>query len=156
MTDKQLEQFLTMCGQEVRALQNVLVSKTQLNQYKTYFYDNKKNALKFTGAGLDTLIFEIIPIGTWNYKEEIWEWAWANQNFSEEVREKASKSKQLAEETGFDLFNKEAFQCEEMVSRDLSYMAVHEFKAKGIYRINVEDAYLYIALMEGYQLTKLI
>lgn len=156
MTNEQLEQFLAKCGQEVRDLQKVLVQKTQLNEYKTYLYDNKKNELKFTGEQLDELIFEIVPIGTWDYKEQVWEWAWANQNFDEAIREKASAYKNLAKETGFDLFEKEAFQCEEVVSRDLSYMAVHELKAKGIYRINIEDAYLYVALMSGCKLVKLI
>jgi hypothetical protein len=61
-------------------------------------------------------------------------WAWANEAFNDSLREKSSKLKQLAEITGFEIFENEMSDVEEDMIWEITGMAVHFLKAEGAYR----------------------
>lgn len=146
MTNQEFEQFLSKCSKEVREKQNKLIEAYGMNRYEAYHFEQKTRQLQLKKEGLENLVFEMLPIGSWDYEEEVWEWAWANQNIEAEIRKEVEAVKQLSQKTGFDIFEQEGFKCEEVVARDLAFMAVHELKAIGIYRITVDTNYVFLAL----------
>lgn len=149
MTDQQFEAFLQECSKEVKVKQSELVKNYALDKYTKYIFSQGTQTIEFKDElNESSLIFEMVCIGTWDQKEEVWEWAWANQTLSEEVRQAAMPLKKLEEITGYELFGKEGFKCEEVVARDLAYMGVHQLEAKGVYRIVVEENYVFLALMD--------
>lgn len=146
MTEKEFEGFLTQCHKEVNDKQKQLIAECALNQYTSYTFDQKSKSITFKKEDGQTLTFDITCIGSWHQKEEGFVWAWANDSFSEEIRKESEVLKELAQVTGYDIFEKEGFKCEEIVARDLAYMSIHQLKALGIYRIVVGESYVFLAL----------
>lgn len=146
MTDKEFEAFLMKCQQEVRAKQNLLNEKYELNTYETYTFNKANKSLELKKKGGKVLSFEITCIGSWSQEDESWVWAWSNDNLSEDIREEASILKDLAKDTGYNVFEQGGFKCEEIVARDLAFVSVCKLEAEGIYRITTEEGYLFLAL----------
>ena len=150
MTNKEFERFLQLCHQEVLEKQKYLTDTYQINQYKTYSFSQgaKKLTLK---AGGNQIEFKVVAIGSWKREDSSWVWAWSNENISEEMRAESKMLQGLAETTKFNIFMQGGFECEEAVARDLAFMAVHHLEAKGVYRIEIDGSYLFLALMDIYK-----
>lgn len=147
MTDKKLEDFLKTCHEEVQLKQKELIKQTQLNTYTRYVFSQNEKRLTLSKDTGDKLYFKMICIGSWHTKEKGWSWAWGNKSLTEELREDAKCLKELEEKTGYAIFNQEAFECEEAVAIDLAFAGVYFLNAIGIYRITVEESYVFLALM---------
>ena len=146
MTEKQFEDFLQVCHKEINEKQKVLNDRYYLKAYTRYNFNQKEEMIQFTNQLEDRLVFEITCIGSWAPKDKNWIWAWANDSFSESIRAKANELKELERLTGHEVFTREGFECEGEVARDLAYMGVHQLDAIGIYRIEAEDSYVFLAL----------
>ncbi len=151
MTDKAFEEFLIQCNKESHTKQKLLIEKYHINAYTRYYFSQKERCLELKKDNGESLKLDIVCIGTWGYEDKTWVWAWSNVNLNEELRKQSTKLKELAKETGFELFTKEGFECEEAVARDLAFIGVHQLKAQGIYRIEVDKSYLFLGIMKVYQ-----
>ena len=148
MTNQQLEKFLQTCREEIKVKHQQLVKDTNLKAYTKYSFSQGDKSLTLRNeASKEELCFNVVCIGSWNKKEGSWLWGWANENLAESLRETAIPLKELDKRTGFNIFAQGGFECEEAVAIDLAFAGVHELNAKGIYRIQVEDSYVYLALM---------
>lgn len=146
MTDKAFEDFLKLCHQEILEKQKYLTETYHINEYKTYSFSQLDSSITLKDADRN-LKFKVVCIGSWSRKEGNWVWAWANQNLSEKTREEAKALKPLGELTGFSVFKEGNFECEELASRDLAFAGVHQLNAQGIYRIEVDGDFWFLALM---------
>ncbi len=146
MTNKEFEGFLNECCKEVQSKQKELVEKYNLNTYTKYVFHQQDKSLEFKNDAGEVLTFNIACVGSWDYTEKVWVWAWANENLSKEIRDEAKELKKLADTTGHQIFEKEGFDCEEIIARDLAYIGVHVLKGIGVYRINAEDNYVFVVL----------
>ena len=147
MINQEFEEFLKLCHKEVLDKQKYLTDTYQINQYKNYNFSQNDKALTLT-MGEESIKFKVVCIGSWKSEDSSWVWAWANENISEEMREEAKVLRELANETKFNVFMQGGFECEQSVARDLAFMAVHHLDAKGIYRIEVDGSFLFLALMD--------
>ena len=148
--NQEFEKFLQLCHQEVFEKQKVLTDTYQINQYKNYSFSQPEKKLTLKGEG-QTIDFKVVAIGSWKREDSSWVWAWSNENISEEMRAEAKVLQGLAETTKFNIFMQGGFECEEAVARDLAFMAVHHLEAKGVYRIEIDGSYLFLALMDIYK-----
>ncbi len=148
MTDKEFEAFLMKCQQEVRAKQNSLNEKYRLNTYENYTFSQANKSLELKKSSGEVLSFEVACIGSWGYEDQSWVWAWNNENLSKTIREEASALKELAKDTGYNVFEQGGFECEEIVARDLAFVGVCKLEAQGIYRIITDESYLFLALKD--------
>ena len=148
MTDKEFEAFLTKCQQEVRAKQTILNEAYELNTYETYTFNKNHKTLELKKNDNEVLKFEVACIGSWGQEDESWVWAWSNDHFAEEIKSETLVLKDLAKETGYNVFEQGGFKCEEIVARDLAFIGVCKLNAKGIYRITTEEGYLFLAIKE--------
>lgn len=148
MTEKEFEIFLNECCKEVQNKQKQLVNECNLKDYTKYVFHQTEKTLEFKNEEGKTLTFDIACIGSWDYTEKVWVWAWANENLTKAIRDEAKEFKKLAQKTGYEIFEKEGFDCEEVVARDLAYMAVQQLKGKGVYRITTEESYLFVVLKD--------
>lgn len=146
MTQKQFEDFLQQCTLEMREKQKGLEKEYGLKAYTKYLFDQKTKTLQLRNDADKVLVFDVSCIGSWAPKDQIWIWAWANDNFLQAIREEAEQLKALSAVTGHEVFSREGFDCEEAVARDLAYMGIHQLEACGIYRIQAEDSYVFLAL----------
>ena len=147
MTDKELDMFLQKCHKEVLEKQKYLTTTYKLNEYTTYSFSQDKSSIKLKKADHETLTFKVKCIGSWHKEDRSWIWGWANENLSEAIREEAKSLKELEKVTGFNIFLQGGFECEETVARDLAFAGIHQLEAMGIYRIEVEGSYLFLALI---------
>lgn len=150
MVNKEFEQFMQLCHSEVFEKQRQLAEVYHINKYKTYSFSQSEKKLVLKDKD-GQIAFNIVCIGSWNVAERSWVWAWANENFTEAIREEAKALQGLSEKTKMNVFMQGGFECEEAVAKDLAFMAVHHLNAKGIYRIEVEGSFLYLALMDVYK-----
>lgn len=146
MTDKEFEKFLQLCHQEILDKQKYLTQTYKINEYTNYKFDQAQKSLILKKEGQE-IKFKIVCIGSWDKAEKSWVWAWANGNLSEETREDARRLHELGDVTGFSVFKEGNFECDEFASRDLAFAGVHQLDAMGIYRIEVDGGFLYLALM---------
>ena len=146
MTEKDFEAFLMKCQQEVKIKQSNLTQKYALNTYQTYSFSQANKSLELKKDNGEVLRFEVACIGSWGYEDHSWVWAWNNENLSESIREEANTLKDLAQETGYNVFEQGSFECEEIVAKDLAFVSVYKLKAQGIYRIVADESYLFLAL----------
>ena len=148
MEDKALDQFLKKCREEIGQKQNALNRSVAFNTYTRYVFKQKDQSLELTKEDGSKLVCKITCIGSWNAKENSWVWAWANENLSDETRKAADPLKSLEKETGYQIFINGGFECEQAVAIDLAFAGVHALNAKGIYRIQIEDSFVFLAIDE--------
>ena len=148
MTDKEFDAFLDKCYQELKSKQDLLFSDYGLGKYDEYWFDQVAESIQFKKDGKVELEFIAIPVGSWSGKSNSWMWAWANNSITEELKQKALKIKGLAEYTGFDVFEKEAFEADEIMAHELTAMAVHHLKAIGMYIVPSENLKTFLALIK--------
>lgn len=147
MTDKELDIFLQNCHTEIRNKQNELTKAYAINEYTTYSFSQSESSLTLKKGDEKNLTFNVICIGSWHQEDSSWVWAWANENLSKDIREAAKPLKELEKVTGFNIFVQGGFECEMAVARDLAFASVHQLQAQGIYRIEAEGSYVFLALM---------
>jgi len=147
MDNQAFEKFLQVCHQDVFEKQKVLTDTYQMNQYKNYSFSQPEQKLTLKSEG-NELSFKVVCIGSWKKEDSSWVWAWANEELSEDMREEAKALQDLAEVTQFNIFKQGGFECEEAVAKDLAFMGVHHLDAKGIYRIEADGSYVFLALMD--------
>jgi hypothetical protein len=93
------------------------------------------------------LEFKIMCIGTWAHQKNTWMWGWANESFTAEIREDACVLKGLKELTGYDVFEKLGFECDEVMAYETVAMALNYINALGVYKIPGEKSDLFVALL---------
>ena len=150
MVNKEFEQFMQLCHSEVFEKQRHLTEIYHINKYKTYSFSQPKKKLILKNED-EQIAFKVVCIGSWREENQSWVWAWSNENITEEMRKEAKILQELAEVTKMNVFMQGGFECEEAVAKDLAFMAVHHLNAKGIYRIEIEGSFLFLALMEIYK-----
>ena len=150
MVNKEFEQFMQLCHSEVFEKQRHLAEFYHINKYKTYSFSQPKKQLILKDED-EQIAFKVVCIGSWREENQSWVWAWSNENITEEMRKEAKVLQELAEVTKMNVFMQGGFECEEAVAKDLAFMAVHHLNAKGIYRIEIEGSFLFLALMEIYK-----
>lgn len=150
MVNKEFEQFMQLCHSEVFEKQRHLAEFYHINKYKTYSFSQPKKQLILKDED-EQIAFKVVCIGSWREENRSWVWAWSNENITEEMRKEAKVLQELVEVTKMNVFMQGGFECEEAVAKDLAFMSVHHLKAKGIYRIEVEGSFLFLALMDVYK-----
>ncbi len=146
--NQEFEKFLQLCHQEIFEKQKALTDAYQINDYKNYSFSQTEKKLILKNEDKE-IAFNVVCIGSWKREDSSFVWAWANEDISEEMREESKRLQGLANTTKFNIFMQGGFECEEAVAKDLAFMAVHHLDAKGIYRIEIDGSYLFLALMEA-------
>jgi hypothetical protein len=148
MTDEQFDEFVDICYEELEIKQNNLSKVYGIGSYEEYWYDQIQRTLQFKNSGKMELEFYIIFIGSWAHKKNTWMWCWANKSFTEECRKDAAALKELKIKTGYDIFDKEVFDCNEEMAYELTALGIKHLNARGMYRVPGESNNLYIAIMD--------
>lgn len=112
------------------------------------WFDQITKTLQFKNNDEVLLEFKIICIGTWAHKNKTWMWGWANESFTDEIREDAEVLKGLKDLTGYEVFEEEGFECDESMAYEAAAKALNYLKALGMYRIPGEKSHLFVALIE--------
>lgn len=147
MTDEQFDVFVDKCYKEMEDKQEKLFNIYNIGTYDNYWFDQTTKTLQFKNGDEVLLEFNIVCIGTWAHQKNTWMWGWANESFTNEIRDDAAVLRGLKEFTGYGVFEKIGFECDEGMAYESVAMAVNHLNALGMYKIPVEKSDLFVALM---------
>lgn len=147
MTDDQFDEYLDYCYENLEEKQEILNKEYGIGDFQEYWYDQETSKIQFKNDGKVLLEFSVVFIGSWSNKSNTWLWAWANNSMTDEVKEQSSILKELKSITGFDIFTKEYFDCDEAMAHELTAFAVEHLRAKGMYISPDDKRKLFMALI---------
>jgi hypothetical protein len=143
--DEAQRAFAESCVQKLAQKQNAL-SERGLGSHERFEVDLANGKLRFFDGDELALEADVTPIGTHVLEQESWQWAWANKSFPSEVRERAAKLKELAEQIDDDTFSERTVEVDEAQTWQLVAMACEHLGALGTYDIPTRSARLYVAI----------
>lgn len=147
MTAEQFNEFVDKCYEELEVKQEKLFNLYNIGTYDSYWFDQATKTLQFKNNDEVGLEFNIICIGTWAHQKNTWMWGWANESFTNEIRQDASILRGLKELTGYKVFEELGFECDESMAYELTAMALNYLNALAMYKIPGEKNDLFLALM---------
>ncbi len=149
MTDKEFDEFVDRCYEELEDKQEKLFNTYNIGLYDSYWFDQTSSTLQFKNNDEVLLEFKVICVGTWAQESNTWMWSWANESFTIEIRKDGEVLKGLKEFTGYGVFEKQGFECDESMAYEVVAMAVNYLNALGMYKIPGGKSDLFVALIES-------
>lgn len=147
MTDNQFDEYLDYCYENLEKKQDILLKEYGIGEFQEYWYDQESSKIQFKSDGKVVLEFIVVFIGSWSGKRNTWMWAWANNSMTNETKDLSSVLKELKSITGFGIFTKEYFDCDEAMAHELTAFSVEHLKARGMYISPDGKSKLFMALM---------
>lgn len=151
MTEEEFGAFLAEANDELKEKQRELATEHGLGSYSRWWSDQETSLIQFSdAAGKVGLQAEFVPIGSFSPLSNTWLWAWANVTTLPRPREQSEKLKELADLTGYVLFeDANTFEIDEAMAWELAAVSVKHLHAKGCYRAPSSDGthHSFLALM---------
>jgi hypothetical protein len=152
MTDDEFGAFLAEAKEELQRKQNELASAWGLRSYRRWSTDQQTGLIQFFDAA-DKLALQAnaVQIGSYSPLSNTWLWSWANVTALPAERAKSERLKELAQITGFELFeDSHTFEVDEAMAWELAAVSVKHLHAKGCYRTPSSDGsnFCFLALMD--------
>ena len=137
--------FVERCVAKLLEKQDALTARG-VGSYERFEVDLEHGKLRFFDGEQLALEADVTPIGTHVSDRESWQWAWANKSLPSEVRERASKLKELALATDDAAFNERTLEIDEEQTWRLVAMACEHLGALGTYACPTRNARLYVTI----------
>lgn len=147
MTDKQFDKYLDYCYDKLETKQGELLQNYGIGSFEEYWYSQEDGILQFKSDGEVKLEFNVIFIGSWSSNSNTWMWSWGNKSMTDNARSQSASLKELQQVTGFDIFAKPFFECDEAMAHELTAFAVEHLNAKGMYISPDGKSHLFMAVM---------
>ena len=142
------DSYLAQAQDELEQKQAQLGAEHGIGTYNRFVVDYVAGSLDFFQQEAPKLQTLIIPVATHVPEKKSLKWAWANDQYPPEVREAASKTKELTELTGFEIFQDEYVECDEAMAWEITALACKFLGAKGAYRVPHGHIYSYVLIAE--------
>jgi len=135
MTDAEFENYINSCAEKLEVKQAELNRDYGLGLHGKFKIDFEKGTLSFTNKeDVPVIVAEMVPIFSHVPDKKHLKWAWANQQFPEQIRARARKATELYEITGMEVFNHEMVGYDEDMAWQIAAMVCDHFSALGAYR----------------------
>ncbi len=138
--------YLAQAQDELGRKQAALGVEYGIGTFERFVVDYVSGLLDFFEHEAPIVQTTIIPIATHVPGKNSLKWAWANDQYPAEVREAASRTKELTELTGFEVFQDEFVECDESMAWEITAVACKLFDAKGAYRVAHGPVYSYVLI----------
>lgn len=148
MSSLVFDSYLAQAQDELERKQTALGVEYGIGTYDRFVVDYVSGSLDFFHHEAPKVQTSIIPIATHLPAEGSLKWAWANEQYPSEVREAASRTKELTQLTGFELFQDELVDCDESMAWEITALACKLFGAMGAYRMPHGPIHSYVLIAE--------
>lgn len=145
MDEAQREAFAESCVQR-HVQKQIALSELGIDRLERFEVDLESGKLRFFDGDALAVEADVTPIGTHASEQESWQWAWANKSFPSEVRERAAKLKELADETDDATFSERTLLVSDARALELVAMACEHLGALGTYDVPTRNARLYVTI----------
>ncbi|MEH7454462.1 DUF6882 domain-containing protein [Gottfriedia acidiceleris] len=141
--------MLDYCYDKLEVKQGELFRKYEIGSFEEYFYDQEACILQFKKGGKVELEFNVVFIGSWSSNSNTWMWTWGNKSMTENAINQSIVLKKIKQVTGFDIFAKPFFECDEAMAHELTAFAVEHLNAQGMYISPDGKSQLFMAIMSS-------
>ncbi len=135
MSSFDFESYFEKAEDEFARKQAQLKAVFGIGSYERFVVDYDANSLDFFQYEALKAHASIVPIATHVPEQTSLKWAWANDQYSDQVRKEASRMKEMSALTGFDFFLSEYVDCEESMAWNITTLACKFLNAQGAYRV---------------------
>jgi hypothetical protein len=148
MTTFDLNSYLAEAQEELWQKQADLGAEYGIGTHERFVLDYVDSTLDFFQHEAPKVRTTIIPVATHVPEKRSLKWAWANEQYSAEIRAAASRIKQLAELTGYKIFQTDFVQCDETRAWEITALACKLHEAKGAYRVPHGKIHSYVLITD--------
>ncbi len=146
MNDEQFQRYIDTCFDELERKQQALIDQFGFGSFDKFKHDFEKEELYLLEGGEVQIKARIVPIGSFNTKSKTWMWAWANEAFSKQLRDKAAKLKELEAITGFEMFGNEMAEIDDDMAWEIAGMSINLLNFEGVYRGPANNTHYFYGL----------
>ncbi|WP_400190856.1 DUF6882 domain-containing protein [Hymenobacter sp. B81] len=120
-------------------------SAYHLSEYDNWYYDEATGQLTFSDPTLPKLVIDYEYVGSVSLKSNTWLWAWDNSHSYEKVRSEIGQVRAFGLRRGesFMKLTEPLWTADECDGWDMTAIAAYLMKAKGAYRVPLNDNTLY-------------
>lgn len=123
--------------------QEICKSVYKLLEYQNWFYDQSTGELTFSDNGTIKLIIDYEEVGSLSFKSNTWLWAWGNQHLEEKIKAEIIKVREYGSRRNFEKLTDAQWTADENDGWEMTAIAAYLLRAKGAYRIPLNDNKLY-------------
>jgi len=135
------------CVNELKVRQSKMQEEYDLDGYDEWFYDQATGLLTFSSEGRE-INFSYFQAGTFSRNTSTWQWAWANENTLDSVKEKSAAIKDFGSEAGFPKLTDGYFASDEIEAWEFAAIATALTNGLGIYRPVSDHLLLFLVIVE--------
>ena len=114
----------------------------KISSYQNWYYHQTTGKLTFSDSGVVKLIIDYEEIGSISLATNTWLWAWGNAYIDEHVKQQIAKIKDYGSKRNFSKLVKAKWTAAEVDGWEMAAIAGYLLKAKGVYRVPVNDGML--------------
>ncbi|QJD95766.1 hypothetical protein HH214_07725 [Mucilaginibacter robiniae] len=119
--------------------QEIVQQKYGLTGYESWYYDQGAGVLTFSDNGMVKLKIDYEEVGTISKISNTWLWSWANPHIDEKVKMAILAVKEYGIENNIKALTKEKWYADEYDGWEMTAIAAYLIKAKGAYRVPLEN-----------------
>ncbi len=124
------------------AQQEICEKKYKMGSYQHWFYDQMTGKLTFSNNNKTMMIADYEDIGSLSLKSNTWLWSWDNATIEDPIKQKILIVKELGLKREFTKLFQAYWKADEYDAWEMSAIACYVLKAKGVYRVPVNDSQL--------------
>lgn len=114
----------------------------------------KKAKLRFSNNGATKIVATAQILGSYSTSSGTWMWSWANNTVDAAVKKEMDKVKEFGETRKYKELFEPKFACDEEHAWTLTSVAGEVLNAKGAYRGQIQDGWVYFLITDIEQVGK--
>lgn len=131
--------------------QQKIVEETYgIHSYENWFYDQETGILTFSNSENQNKIVEIQyeEVGSISKISKTWLWSWANQHLDPKIKTEIEAVKNYGEANFLEPLTKRKWFGDEYDGWEMTAISAYLMKAKGAYRLPLENTFTFVIYKE--------
>ena len=130
--------------------QKVIEKTFGIHNYEDWFYDQETGILTFSNSETKNKIVEIQyeEVGSISTISQTWLWSWANPHLDPKIKTEIEVVKNFGEFNNLEHLTKKKWFGDEYDGWEMTAIAAYLMKAKGAYRMPLENTFSFVIYKE--------
>lgn len=142
------DKFLDEVAEGFGADAEKLNKEFKLGKYGRWDADQDTGKLIFSDKGKPKVIASFQIAGSYSTYSNTWKWSWANETVDLAMKRDMNKIKEFGEKNQFKELSTAQWECDEDYAWTMTAVAGHLLKAKGAYRGQIQDGFVYLLITD--------
>ncbi|TDE53094.1 DUF6882 domain-containing protein [Flavobacterium sp. GT3P67] len=136
--------------------QKIVEEIFEIHSYENWFYDQETGILTFSNSATKNKIVEIQyeEVGSISKVSGTWLWSWANPHLEPKIKTEIEAVKSFGEVNNLESLTKKKWFGDEYDGWEMTAISAYLMKAKGAYRLPLENTFTFVIYKEINDLRK--